>query len=39
MQDLATAYFEKAASNNVTHVELFFDPQAHMARWVQQQQQ
>ena len=31
--DLAYAYLEKAASQNVTHVEIFFDPQAsHRAR-------
>ncbi|KAF6249416.1 adenosine deaminase [Scenedesmus sp. NREL 46B-D3] len=33
-KDLAAAYFEEAAANNITHVELFFDPQSHMARGV-----
>lgn len=33
-EDLANAYFEKAAANNITHAEIFFDPQAHMARGV-----
>ncbi|HEY9785251.1 MAG TPA: adenosine deaminase [Candidatus Obscuribacterales bacterium] len=30
--DLANAYFAKAKSQNVTHAELFFDPQAHTGR-------
>jgi len=32
--DLARAYFEKAAVQNIRHLELFFDPQAHLARGV-----
>lgn len=32
--DLAWAYLEKMADQNVTHVEVFFDPQAHTARGV-----
>jgi adenosine deaminase len=32
--DLADAYFRKAESDNVRHVEAFFDPQAHTARGV-----
>lgn len=32
--DLAAAYFERAAAENVTHAELFFDPMLHVARWV-----
>jgi adenosine deaminase len=32
--DLAMAYLRKAASQNVRHVEIFFDPQAHTARGV-----
>jgi len=32
--DLARAYFEKAAAQNIRHLELFFDPQAHIARGV-----
>ena len=32
--DLAMAYFRKAASQNVCHVEFFFDPQGHTARGV-----
>ncbi|GAX80671.1 hypothetical protein CEUSTIGMA_g8106.t1 [Chlamydomonas eustigma] len=30
--DLAWAYFERAASENVKHIELFFDPQTHLER-------
>ncbi|MGE4065051.1 MAG: adenosine deaminase [Rhodospirillaceae bacterium] len=30
--DLAAAYFERAAADNVRHAEIFFDPQAHTAR-------
>jgi adenosine deaminase len=30
--DLATAYFRKAASQNVVYAEVFFDPQAHTSR-------
>lgn len=32
--DLADAYLERAASEGVRHAEIFFDPQAHMARGV-----
>jgi adenosine deaminase len=32
--DMAYAYFVKAASDNVVHAELFFDPQTHTARGV-----
>ncbi|NAZ77360.1 adenosine deaminase [Kineococcus sp. T13] len=32
--DLAMAYFRKAASQNVLHAEVFFDPQVHVARGV-----
>ena len=32
--DMATAYFVKAAADNVVHAELFFDPQTHTARGV-----
>ena len=32
--DLAYAYLEKAASQNVTHTEIFFDPQGHTQRGV-----
>jgi adenosine deaminase len=32
--DLATAYFTKAASQNVVYAEVFFDPQAHTSRGV-----
>jgi adenosine deaminase len=32
--DLASAYFERAAADNVVHAELFFDPQTHTARGV-----
>lgn len=30
--DLTWAYLERAASDNVRHVEIFFDPQTHTAR-------
>ncbi len=30
--DLTFAYFERAAADNVRHVEMFFDPQTHTAR-------
>jgi len=33
-RDLALAYLTKAHSQNVKHVELFFDPQAHTSRGV-----
>ena len=32
--DLAWAYLERAHSDNVRHVEMFFDPQGHTARGV-----
>jgi adenosine deaminase len=32
--DLAFAYLEKVAGQNVTHVEIFFDPQGHTGRGV-----
>ncbi len=32
--DLAMAYLAKSASQNVRHVEMFFDPQAHTGRGV-----
>lgn len=32
--DMAWAYFERAAADNVLHAELFFDPQTHTARGV-----
>jgi adenosine deaminase len=32
--DLAYAYLTKAASQNVTHAEIFFDPQGHTGRGV-----
>jgi len=32
--DMAQAYLAKAATNNVVHAELFFDPQTHTARGV-----
>jgi adenosine deaminase len=31
---LTIAYFERVAQDNVRHVELFFDPQAHVSRGV-----
>jgi len=30
--DLADAYFQKAKAQGVVHAEIFFDPQAHLAR-------
>jgi adenine deaminase len=33
-RDLAWAYLERARADNVRHVEMFFDPQAHTARGV-----
>ena len=33
-RDLTVAYLERAANDNVRHVELFFDPQTHTARGV-----
>ena len=32
--DLAMAYLHRAAKNNVRHVEIFFDPQAHTSRGI-----
>jgi adenosine deaminase len=32
--DMAWAYFERAAADNVVHTEIFFDPQTHTARGV-----
>ena len=32
--DMAFAYFQRAAADNVVHAELFFDPQTHTARGV-----
>lgn len=32
--DLADAYFERATTQGVRHAEIFFDPQAHLARGV-----
>jgi adenosine deaminase len=33
-RDLATAYFDRAAADNVRHSEIFFDPQTHTARGI-----
>jgi len=33
-EDMAMAYFERAAADNVVHAEIFFDPQTHTARGV-----
>ena len=33
-EDMAWAYLMKAAADNVTHAEIFFDPQTHTARGV-----
>jgi adenosine deaminase len=33
-RDLAKAYFDRAAADNVRHAEIFFDPQTHTARGV-----
>lgn len=33
-RDLAAAYLERAHRQNIRHVELFFDPQAHLPRGV-----
>lgn len=33
-RDLALAYFERAAADNVVHAEIFFDPQTHTARGI-----
>ncbi|MCB1588249.1 MAG: adenosine deaminase, partial [Xanthomonadales bacterium] len=32
--EMAWAYFQRAAADNVVHAELFFDPQTHTARGV-----
>lgn len=32
--DLATAYFDRVAADNVTHAEIFFDPQTHTDRGI-----
>lgn len=32
--DLADAYFRRAEADHVTHIEYFFDPQAHLSRGV-----
>jgi adenosine deaminase len=32
--DMAFAYFQRAAADNVLHAEIFFDPQTHTARGV-----
>jgi adenosine deaminase len=32
--DLACAYFDRAAADNVVHAEIFFDPQTHTARGI-----
>jgi adenosine deaminase len=32
--DMTAAYFQKAASQNVRHAEIFFDPQTHMHRGI-----
>ena len=32
--DLAVAYFERAAADNVRHAEIFFDPQTHTDRGI-----
>jgi adenosine deaminase len=33
-RDLALAYFDRAAADNVRHTEIFFDPQTHTARGI-----
>jgi adenosine deaminase len=33
-EDMAWAYFRRAAADNVVHAEVFFDPQTHTARGV-----
>ncbi len=33
-KDLATAYFDRAAADNVVHAEIFFDPQTHTGRGI-----
>jgi adenosine deaminase len=34
-RDLALAYFDRAAADNVRHAEIFFDPQTHTARGIE----
>ncbi|MYS73320.1 adenosine deaminase, partial [Streptomyces sp. SID5926] len=34
-EDLANAYLARAAAQGVRHAEIFFDPQAHLARGVE----
>ena len=36
-EDMARAYLERAAADNVVHAEIFFDPQTHTARGVSMQ--
>jgi adenosine deaminase len=33
-RDLAVAYFDRAAADNVVHAEIFFDPQTHTDRGI-----
>ena len=33
-KDLATAYFDRVAADNVVHAEIFFDPQTHTDRGI-----
>jgi adenosine deaminase len=33
-RDLALAYFDRAAADNVVHAEIFFDPQTHTDRGI-----
>jgi adenine deaminase len=33
-RDLAVAYFDRAAADNVSHAEIFFDPQTHTDRGI-----
>jgi adenine deaminase len=33
-RDLAMAYFDRAAADNVVHAEIFFDPQTHTGRGI-----
>ena len=33
-RDLAVAYFDRAAADNVAHAEIFFDPQTHTQRGI-----
>jgi adenosine deaminase len=33
-RDLATAYFDRVAADNVVHAEIFFDPQTHTDRGI-----